>query len=197
MITKPDGYDSAATYGNYEKLSLGGHICKIKTARIDTNEYGDTLVLAFDIAEGSKYDGFYQRNFLAQPFEGRKWKGTYRIAIPDEHPAEEDEKSVSIFKTAMEVIEKSNSGYSWNWDENSLKGKLFGGVFGRKEYDFDDKRGNNRHGFYTTCRYLRTVEEVKNGVDVPEDKLLNSPSKSTSSDSGEFVPMPSDDDLPF
>lgn len=198
MIKKPNGYDDAPVYGNNEKLSLGGHICKIKTARVDNYEWGGVLILAYDIAEGSQYDGFYERNYRLQQ-ENKKWKGTYRVTIPPENPTDEKSvKTVSIFKTAMTAIEESNPGYKWNWDESSLKGKLFGGVFGRKEYDF-----NNRHGFYVECRYIRTVEEVKNGVDVPEDKLLNTSNNSPSSashtngSSENFESIPTDDDLPF
>lgn len=193
MIKKPAGYDEAQVYGDFEKLPLGGHVCKIKTTRIDSYDWGNVLILAFDIAEGSTSDGFYQRNFTAQQPENRKWKGTYRITIPAENPADEKEaKTVSIFKTAMDCIEKSNPGYVWNWDESSLKGKLFGGVFGRKEYDFE-----GRHGFYTECRFIRSVEEIKKGVEIPEDKLLSGARQQNDNAGYNDVPPLTDDDLPF
>lgn len=193
MIKKPAGYDEAQVYGDFEKLPLGGHICKIKTTRIDSYDWGNVLILAFDIAEGSALDGFYQRNFQAQQPENRKWKGTYRITIPAENPADEKEtKTVSIFKTAISCIEESNPGYTWNWDESSLKEKLFGGVFGRKEYDFE-----GRHGFYTECRFIRSVEEIKKGVDIPEDKLLSGAKQQNNYAKYDDVPPLTDDDLPF
>jgi hypothetical protein len=195
MIKKPTGYDDAPVYGDYEKLPLGGHICQIKTVRTDLFEWGNVLILAFDIAEGSPSDGFYQRNFQTQQQENRKWKGTYRITIPPEIPTDEkDEKSISIFKTAIKSIEESNPGYFWNWDEMTLKGKIFGGVFGRKEYSF-----NGHHGFYTECRFIRTAEEIKKGVEVPEDKLLSEGKKTSNTvqNGYEEIPIPADDDLPF
>ena len=39
----------------------------------------------------------------------------------------------------MENIETSNPGYSWNWDENSLKGKLIGGLFAETYTVIDGK----------------------------------------------------------
>lgn len=196
-MQKPQGYDEAQVYGDYETLPLGGHVCKIKQAKIEPYDWGNVLVIAFDIAEGSNSGGFYQRQFDSQT-ENKKWKGTYRVTIPVNNPSSEKEiKTLRIFKTAMTSIEESNIGFKWNWDENALKGKMFGGVFGRKQYDF-----NNKQGFYTECRFLRSVETIKKGVEIPEDKLLAdgvdalaSKAKSMGVDFTEITGV--DSDLPF
>lgn len=100
-------------------------------------------------------------------------------------------RTVRSFKTLITCIEHSNPGFKWNWDEQLLKGKLFGGVFGRKEYDFDGKQG-----FYTTCRFIKSVETIKAGVEVPEDFLLKK--KTNGLDDPDFTLMDDSlDDLPF
>ena len=67
-------------------------------------------------------------------------------------------------------------------------GAFFGGIFGREQ--FKDQQGKLR--FATKCRVIRTVEAVRNGVEVPEDKLLP-----VQQNNDFFSPVSQDDDLPF
>ena len=87
----------------------------------------------------------------------------------------------------IENIEKSNPGYNFvnsGFDEKTLVGKLFGGVFGREQYKAQD--GSLK--FTTKCRSIRTVDAVRNGVNIPEDKLLK-----TESQDDYFSPSSSDE----
>ena len=78
----------------------------------------------------------------------------------------------------MQHFEESNQGHHWNWDEQTLKGKLIGALFNNKEYDF-----NGRHGFFTSCHSLVTVEKIRSGkFEVPADTLLKKSGNQTSSD---------------
>ena len=196
MITKPKGFDEAQEYGDFEKLELGGHVCKISQVKIETFDWGKVLVLAFDICEGSKSDGFYKRNFDAQTDKDKKWKGTFRQNLPVENPMDDKEKkTLRGFKTLITCLEHSNGSYKWDWDETKLKGKLFGGVFGRKEYAF-----NGKQGFFTTCRFIKSVEAVKAGVEIPEDFLLKKKDDTFSMmgiGDEDFSLMADDDDVPF
>lgn len=88
------------------------------------------------------------------------------------------------------------------WDDNftgCLKGKLVGGVFGKEEYK--DSYGNNK--FSVKLFNFRTVEDIKNGVEVPKDKLLNpSGNNNQSFNNGgmnfdEDITPVDDDDMPF
>ena len=58
------------------------------------------------------------------------------------------------FKGMLLNIEKSNSGYEWNWNEKSLEGKLFGGVFREEEYI-------NRNGRLSTAVKLISIRPVE------------------------------------
>lgn len=187
------GYNEAQAYTSQEReeLPLGGHICKILKARVDKLDNGsEVLVLAFDIAEGSSSDGFYERQFeRAKEYDPNtaKWKGTFRQFVPKGDGSDKDKKTMGFFKGLTTSIEASNPGYKFDFDEKKLVGKLFGGVFGRKEYDYMGKRG-----FFTQCTYIRSTKNIFDAA-IPEDKLL----PQSSSYSANTVEDISDDDLPF
>lgn len=191
MITKPNGYDEMQVFEAQEKLPIGGYVLKIIKTKIETYSWGQVLVLAFDIAEG-EYTGFYQKNFDAQQND-KKWKGTHRINLPKNDGSEKDEWSIKTLKSRMTAVEASNDGYVWNWDENSLVGKLVGGLFGNKEYEMDGKRG-----FYTDCRAFCSVERIRTGnFTIPSDKLLNSNTNTANTALPEGFQAITDDDIPF
>lgn len=166
-MNKPQGYDEAQAYtGDFEQLELGGHICKIVGVKLEytQNTNAEVLVILFDIIEG-KQAGYYQKRYdearknNTQP----KWQGVYRQFTQG--------NSTPYFKGLIENIEKSNPGYNFmntGFNEQTLIGKLFGGVFGREQYKTQD----GKLKFATKCRSIRTVEAIQNGVEIPEDKLL-------------------------
>ena len=88
--------------------------------------------------------------------------------IPKDDGSEKDEYTKQAFKRFITSVERSNEGYTWNWDEASLKGKMFGGVFGREEFLTSD----GKLKFATKCRFPRSVESIRKGdFTIPEDKL--------------------------
>lgn len=184
-MNKPQGYEEAQSFtGDFEQLELGGHICQITGVKIENtpNTGAEVLVIAFDIAEGEQA-GFYQRRFDEDRKTNKeaKWKGVYRQFTQG--------NSTPYFKGMIENIEKSNEGYKFNFDEKSLVGKVFGGVFGREQY----KAQNGKLKFATKCMAIRTVETIRNGIEAPADKLLNEQQNNDF-----FNPTTdSDDDLPF
>ena len=192
MINKPKTYDETQVYEAQEKLPVGGYVLKILGVKVESYSWGQVLVLRHDVAEG-EYAGFYQKNFDAQQ-ENQKWKGTFRINLPKDDGSELDQWNVKRLKAAMTAIENSNEGYTWNWDENSLKGKIVGGLFGNKEYEY-----NGQRGFFTDCRTLCSAERIRSGnFTIPSDKLLNNNNSSTN----EFAPPSgfaaiTDEDIPF
>ena len=145
-MKKLNGFEKARTLGEpQEQLPVGGYILKILDVKFQNYDWGDVIVLAFDIAEG-EYAGFYKKNFEAQTQEDKKWKGTYRMNVPKDDGSKQDEFTMSKFKTDIEAIEDSNSGYHWDWDESKFKGKTVGAVFQNREWEM-----NGSTGFYTAC----------------------------------------------
>lgn len=200
-MKKLNGYEQAQTISEQERLPVGGYVLKILGVDYQENDWGDVIVLSFDIEEG-EHKGFYAANYKAQTGEDKKWKGTYRLRVPKDDGSEQDEWKMRQFKTAISNFEESNSSYHWDWDEKKLKGKIIGALFNNKEYEF-----NGRHGFFTNCHSLVTVEKIRSGnFKIPDDTLLNKSggsnngcsSGSTPSDDG-FINIPDgvDEELPF
>lgn len=170
----------ASEFTNYEKLELGGHICKISKVRIDTfkSEKGsfEFLALEFDIAEGDPQAGFYARRFKLDAEKdalNAKWKGIYRVSIPKDDGTENDEKSKIRFKTFITCIEKSNPGYDWekaDWDEQTLVGKKFVGVFGLEEFE-SSTTGDILT--VTKCKFVRSTEGKIEDITIPKVKLID------------------------
>ena len=80
-------------------------------------------------------------------------------------------------KTFITSVEKSNPGYDWqksNWDEKTLVGKLFGGVFGIEE--FTNMVGDTAYA--VKCRFIRSTDAIKEewkkieeGVEIKKPKV--------------------------
>jgi hypothetical protein len=193
MIQKPQGYEDAAVFTDRERLPVGGYLLELISAEVKAYGWGSVLVIRFDIAEGP-YRGYFAGNYRAQTGEEKRWKGTKRFYLPAGDGSEQDNRDMSILKTAMEAVEASNPGYKWDWDESSLAGKTVGAVFNNKEYEIGGRRG-----FYTSCHSFRPAEAIQSGnYRIPRDSLLprkgNAPGGCNPGDYEELV---TDEALPF
>lgn len=191
-----NGYEKAKVYSSQERLPIGGYVLKILDVKYLENQWGDVIVLSFDIEEGEQ-KGFYVANYKTQAGEDKRWKGTYRLQVPKDDGSEEDEWKQRKFKTTMVAFEESNTGYHWNWDEQTLKGKLIGALFNNREYEI-----NGRHGFFTSCHSLVTTEKIRSGrFEIPADTLLkgNPPQPQGKPVGDGFMTIPDgvDEELPF
>ena len=79
-----------------EILPAGGYVAKILDAKVQNYDFGDKLVLSFDIAEG-QYNGFFKRDYTQNPNEDKKWRGTFRLSIPKDDGIE---RLLSLLLTA-------------------------------------------------------------------------------------------------
>jgi hypothetical protein len=191
-----NGYEKAEAYTDQEKLPVGGYVLKILDVKYQENDWGDVIVLSFDVEEGD-YRGFFADNYRKQTGEDKRWKGTYRLRVPKEDGTVQDGWTMRRFKTVITNFEESNNGYHWDWNEQTLKGKLIGALFNNKEYDFRGK-----HGFFTNCHSLVTVEKIRSGkFEIPEDTLLGQRQQGTGAPNvDDFINVPDnaeDDGLPF
>ena len=194
------GFNRNDTYKDSERLPVGGYVLKIMDAKEVTSEWGNTLLISYDIAEGDFKD-FFTRNYKSQTGEDKKWKGVYRLRVPKDDGSEQDAWTTRRFNTVIVNIEESNQGYFWDWDERKLKGKLIGGLFNNKEYEF-----NGRHGFFTNCHSLVPVEKIRSGkFEIPADTMLRRQEPSNGYPAGSFpgddgfmnIPDGIDEQLPF
>lgn len=196
MINKPNGYDKAKAFTESTQLPPGAYVVKILNTKVESFDWGQRLVLQIDIAEGDLKD-FFKNQYDAQQQEDKKWKGSYRRTVPTGDGSERDNWSMRSFKADMNAIEDSNNGYAWDWDENSLKGKIVGALFNRKEF----VNGSGEVITFTQCKRLIAADNVRSGhYKLPKDDLLKEKPQEAPADNGGmpagFAPV-NDDDIPF
>ena len=179
----------ATNFNSSERLPVGGYILKILDVKEENYQWGDVIVLRFDIAEG-EHKNFFDKQYKSMPDEFKKWKGTYRLNVPEQKGSTEDDikkynRSLGFYKAQIEAFEKSNNikiDASKEWDTNVLKNKLVGAVFGNKEWEIDGKTG-----WYTNCDHLISVQDIRDeNFKIPADKPVKSKEKQESFDMSNF-----------
>lgn len=165
-MEKPKNWDSVqANTGDYESLKLGAHEVVIKDAYEYTGITGNkSLKVEVDIAGNDEQKGFFQKQYDNNTLSERKWPsaGCKYISL------KEDDTCVAMFKGFTTVVENSNQGYKWNFDEKSLIGKKLCAVFGLEEYQ--DNEGKTKTA--TKLVQFRSLDKL-NEIKIPKVKLLN------------------------
>ena len=196
-----------------EKLNVGGHYCKILDVNIEKlNNGSEQLSFKIDIDSPDEQAGFYSRKFKEDADKDpmtAKWKGYYKMFLPNDDGSENDEKTKSNFKGVITSIEKSNPGYDWekaDWDEKTLIGKRFVGVFGAEEFELPT---TGDLIYFVRCRFVRSTEEELDKIPIPKTKLKdksymdyeewleNWDARKSGFTVNTNVNTTSDDDLPF
>lgn len=190
MINKVN-MDGVQAYGDVNILPKGGYVVKILGVAVKENSVGQYLELSCDVCEG-EYKDFFANDYRGQSNEPKKWHCNAFVNIPRDDGTERDGWTKRSFKTFIEALEGSNSGYHFDWDETKMKGLIVGGLFVNREYWSNS--GEIREG--TTLAGWTTAEKIRNkSYKLPKDKPLKE-SGSRSASSG-FTPVPNDSDLPF
>lgn len=197
MINRPSNWSEVKEFSDYRKLPLGAYICKVKKAVVQNTDYGQQLCILFDIEDG-EYKGFYAEDYKNSTYDDKKWKGVLRVWLPKEDGSEKDEWTKSSLKGVVTAFEKSNPGYQWNWDENSLSGKLVGMVFRNEQWTYKGKTGWTVRPYRAVS--VASVEECT--YKIPADKPLKANASvgamATAATSADFSMLDEDDsDLPF
>lgn len=180
-MKKFSGYSEVEVHDfvQYDKLNLGPHYCKITDVK-EISAQGQVgaysyLLINLDTTEDDSQPQFYSKRFkqeVENDATSAKWRGTYRVFIPEDDGSDKDNKKKEMFKAFITAIEKSNTGYDWektNWDEKTLIGKKFIGVFALKEFQND----MGKIITFTECRFIRSTENDINKIPVPKVRLLD------------------------
>lgn len=186
-MNKPSGYDSAiAKTGLFENPPAGAYVCKISNVKIDKTKETkkDMMCLALDIEEGS-YKGNFKKMFdrMKEKNASAKYPCVYRRVLDQ----------VEYLKGDLLAIEESNTGFKYNWDENTLKGKLVGVIFGEKEINVNGKT-------VLEPRFLCSSEKARSGnIKAPKKKPFagNSNSFGYGEDDSMYPPEPPQGDMNF
>lgn len=192
---KPFAGYKAEQPSNSTMLPAGCYVAKIKGAKVEGNEPDQQLKIMVDITEG-EYAGFYTKQYEGlknrtdmqyQP----KYKGVLSIQIPNEANTNRQhaEWDVRTFNNTMWVIETSNPGYHWGWDENSLKGLTVG---------INVREGKFNGNPFTKIGRFEVADDVRNGLckvmKPMQDRGDSAPA--TDAQTG-FTVVEADDDIPF
>ena len=168
-IKRFSSYETTKAYTDYQALPKGGYVLKIMGASVHENTYGQYIQISCDVAEG-EYKDFFANDYRAQQGEDKKWHCNYLLNVPNDDGSERDGWTARRFKTVIEALEASNSGYHFDWDETKFKGKLIGGLFNIREY----RKNNGDVGESTNLAQLCEVKKIRDGkYKVPADKRLD------------------------
>ena len=118
---------------DFKALPIGAYECKIINAVENHNEQSGktTLKVMVDIASG-EYKDYFKKRYDSNTAIDRKWdnNATKFLAFEGEN--------TSFFKGFITIVENSNVGYKWNWEESTLKDKKLVGVFQYEQYEKQD-----------------------------------------------------------
>ena len=168
-------------YNDYEAnevvssgLEKGIYVCKIVGVKdVPEKEY---LEVKLDVARGPQAGFFTKLATDTWPNQGI-WRASYK------------ETATKFFKAFMTAVEKSNTNYRWDWNEQSLVGKQCVAVFAEEEY----LNKENEVKVSVKIREIRSLDALsKNEIKMPElKKLKNVPTVTAQ------VAEISDEDVPF
>ena len=151
-----NGWDTVEAKGmedfNFKTLPIGAYECVIKDARINHNEITgkNTLKISVDIASG-EYKDFFKKSYENDTRIDKKWNNNAVRYLAYEG------ENVSYFKGFLTIVENSNPGYKWNWEESTLKDKKLVGVFQYEEYEKQD----GTKGIKVRLSKFRSLDKLK------------------------------------
>lgn len=156
-----DNWDNIKEGSSYQRLPVGGYIVGIKSVK--NQEDKNCLVVFFDICKGDKKN-WYQKEYDNDTRSTKIWPNAATLYRSYK------ETALPMFKGFITAVENSNPGYKWDWDEQTLKNKVFGIVMGEEEYlnSKGQKRIRNR---VVGVRSVKTIESGE--FTIPELKKLD------------------------
>lgn len=184
------GFEAKKSAGARELLPAGGYVAKILNAEEVSYDWGNVLLISFDILEG-QYKDFFATDYRNQDREDKKWRGTYRLSEPKDDGSEKDGWTKRTFGNSIWSVEASNPGYHWDWNEAGLAGKVVGMLTRWEEWAYNGKTGWTARPFKFT-----DIANVRDGnVKLPKDKPLPEEQKPFSPDVS--AEDEGEEDLPF
>ncbi len=153
---------------DFVKLKAGGYIGIIKNAEEYTSETtgNKSLKVECDIFEGN-FKNYFQKSYDNNTNLDKKWdvNSTRYLGL--------SENALPFLKGFITAVEKSNTGYKWDWDEKKLIGKKVGLVYQYEEYEKQD----GTKAIKTKLNQFRSIDkinDINNNERITDNvKLLN------------------------
>lgn len=174
-MKKINDFDKIKESGNgFNRIPAGGYIARIlDVLDVPEKQY---LKISFDIADG-EYKNFFANVYKNDDRDNKKWPagGSFIRSYKD--------RALPMFKAFVTSVEKSNSGFKFDFDETKMQGKLVGLVLADEEYLSNTGKVRTR----TYMSATRSVDSIKSGdFTVPNLKKLDASKISTSSSAPAF-----------
>lgn len=194
MMKPINGYKAEAPAAKFPMLPKGLYIAKISAVRIDGKEPDQRMIIRLDIVEG-EHAGYYTRRYKSDQASSSgkfevKYKGDYALQIPDQanEKRQHYDWDLRAFNGTMFAVEDSNEGYQWDWNEQSLVGKIIG---------INVREGSFNGSPYTTIGRLESVKMIREG----KVKVMKDMAPRTSGNTENAAAAPSftvvDEEIPF
>lgn len=160
----PTGYNEAVakTYGDFPRLTIGGHKCRIHQVVISSSSNGNKmLTVEFETTIEDSQPNFYASS---------EKKAIHKVIVDDRlRDRNGTAYGVANLKQVITSIEDSNPGFKVNWDNygvndviwcQQFRGKLVGMVLYEEEWK--DKYGNVRVSIKPKycCDYAKALEQT-------------------------------------
>ena len=200
-MKKIENWDNIEAKGmdDFKALPIGAYECKIINAVENHNEQSGktTLKVMVDIASG-EYKDYFKKRYDSNTAIDRKWdnNATKFLAFEGEN--------TSFFKGFITIVENSNVGYKWNWEESTLRDKKLVGVFQYEQYEKQDgtKALKVRLTKFRSLDKLGKIEvsdsiKMLDGTYKSYDDYMESQERKAENIFGENLVEISSDSLPF
>lgn len=174
----------------------GAYVARIENVNVQepTETNPRTVIeLIVDITEG-EYTHRYKDLFDDQKsrFGNANYRGTFRLTVPTDDDADEDNWIKRKFETSMWCIEQSNPNFEWDWDEKKLR-KLSVGISVRnKKYDYNGKVKTT-----TEIGRLEVVQDVRDGKVKPMQDRDQTKKDNQTNDAANGFTAVNDEDVPW
>lgn len=157
---QPAGERMTLPAGIYE-----GHIIQ---AKVEEQNGMKALLIYVEIDKG-EYAGFFRKQYDSQQGSqfNVRYKGIYRIQLPDGQSEEHDNWRQHQLEGAIWAIEDGNPGFKWDWDEAKLKGMKVGLNVRERDYYV-----NHKFGTTTEIGRLESISKVNDPDESKRPKAM-------------------------
>lgn len=197
------------TYSNFKSqrssfLTLppaGAYVARIENVNVidPTDKNPRTVIeLILDISEGEyahRYFDVYEEQ--KKRYGDANYRGSFRITVPTDQDADEDNWVKRKFESSMWCIEQSNADkdgkltFEWDWDEKKLKKLTVGISIRNRIYDYN---GSTRKTI--EIGRLEVAQDVRDGkVKLMPDRDQRNKDNGSAAEVGGYTPV--DTDVPW
>lgn len=165
-MAKISGFKSEAPSAAYPMLPAGAYVCGIQNVKIDGQAPDQQIVIRLEIIEG-EWAGYWTKRYQHDSQAGgkydAKYKGDFRIQIPDDRnpKRQHPEWDLRTLNNSIWCIENSNPGFRWDGDTDhimDLKGKVVG---------VNVREGVYNGNVFTQIGRLEVADDVRKGIVKP------------------------------